>query len=220
MYNVRFLVGSETERWSYLCGVYPIAWRKICGSFSMNGAKITYFLSTACNIFTTFIVRKDNETMNTTMKTKSYTTITTLAVCGGLLAATSLRAETIATATAQSLNATQPGTYSLETVVFSDSKEAGMMISAYDILASSDHDYGGHRVKAMRQVEAAAKSLGVNLHGDDHDRQHQVVSDEKMQSAANMLSRVLENAEVKGQPRISKHIADAIDQINRGLAKK
>jgi hypothetical protein len=186
----------------------------------MNGAKVTYFLQAACNIFHTFIVRNDNKTMTTTMKTKSYSTLTTLAICSGLLAATSLRAETIATATAQPLNATQPGTYSLETVVFSDSKEAGLMITAYDILASSDHDYDGHRTKAMRQVEAAAKSLGVKLHGDDHERQRQVISDAKMQSAANMLSKVLENAEVKGQPRASKHVADAIEQINKGLARK
>lgn len=158
--------------------------------------------------------------MNITMKTKSYSTITTLAICAGLLSAPSLRAETIATAAAQPLSASQPGTYSLETVVFSDSAEAGMMINAYDILASSDHDYGGHRVKAMRQVEAAAKLLGVKLHGDDHDRQHQVISDEKMQSAANLLSQVLENAAVKGEPRISKHVSEAINQINRGLAKK
>lgn len=153
--------------------------------------------------------------------TKTITTITTLAIGTGLLlSATGLRAETIATATAQPLSATQPGTYQFETVVFSDSAEAGILINAYDILASSDHDYGGHRAKAMQEVRDAAKLLGVKLHGDDHERQHQVVSDEKMQSAAGMLSKVLENAEVKGQPRVSKHLSEAINQINHALIKK
>jgi len=163
------------------------------------------------------------KTIKTNMKTttRSFATLTALAVGSGLLlTSTGLRAETSATAIAQPFNASQPGAYALQTVVFSDSTEAGLMINAYDILTSSDHDYGGHRIKAMRQVETAAKSLGVKLHGDDHDRQHQVISDEKMQSAASMLSQVLENAEVKGQPRISKHITEAINQINMGLAKK
>lgn len=152
---------------------------------------------------------------------KTITTITTLAIGSGLLlSATALRAETIVTPTAQPLSATQLGVYSFETVAFSDSKEANMMIDAYDILASSDHDYDGHRAKAMKQVESAAKSLGVKLHGDDHDRQKQVISDEKMASAADMLTKVLDNSEVKGQPKISKHISEAIHQINLGLAKK
>ena len=152
---------------------------------------------------------------------KITTITTTLAIGSGLLLSTAgLRAETTATPTVQPLSATQPGVYPFETIAFSDSKEANMMIDAYDILASSDHDYDGHRAKAMKQVEAAAKALGVKLHGDDHDRQKQVMSDQKMQLAADKLSKVLENSEVKGQPKISKHISEAIHQIDLALAKK
>jgi len=44
-------------------------------------------------------------------------------------------------------------------VAFSDSTEAGMLQNAYDILATGDHDYSGHRVKALHAVKVAAKTV-------------------------------------------------------------
>jgi len=34
---------------------------------------------------------------------------------------------------------------------------------AYVALSGADHDYQGHRIRAMRQIEAAAKELGITL---------------------------------------------------------
>jgi len=104
-----------------------------------------------------------------------------------------------------------------ETVRFSDTAEADMMHRAYRILAFGDHDYKGHRVAAMKQVKAAADLLGLDLSGDDRNRQPQVLSDDKMREARDLLTHVLNAAEVKGQPRISKHINAAIRQIDIAL---
>jgi hypothetical protein len=99
-----------------------------------------------------------------------------------------------------------------------DFSEARALTSAYLILATGDHDYKGHRVRAMHQIEAAGKLLGMDLAGDAKDRQQQVLSDDKLREARGLLETVLGAAEVKDQPRISKHIAEAINQIDVALS--
>jgi len=101
--------------------------------------------------------------------------------------------------------------------VFNDSAEAGMMRDAYDILATGDHDYDGHRVKAMRSIEMAAKRLGVILRGDDKDRPRQALSDEKLREAQGLLQNVVGAAEVKNQRRVVWRINEAVGEINTAL---
>ena len=106
----------------------------------------------------------------------------------------------------------------LQTVAFSDSAEAGILRSAYLILATGDHDYKGHRVKAMHQIEAAGDLLGMDVRGDAKDRQSQVLSDAKLREAQGLLQNVLGSAEVKSQKRVSQHIIEAINQISDALS--
>jgi hypothetical protein len=139
------------------------------------------------------------------------------AVMAAVLACgTNLRAVT--SSTAQILSGHAAVQSQFQAVAFSDSTEAGMLHRAYRILATGDHDYKGHRVKAMHAVEAAAKLLSLDLSGDIKDRQPQVLSDDKLREASGMLSNVLGSSEVKGQERISRHINEAINQINAALS--
>ena len=92
-----------------------------------------------------------------------------------------------------------------------------MMHRAYRILATGDHDYKGHRAKAMHAVEDAAKLLGLDLSGDAKDHEKQFLSDDKMREAQGLLRNVLGAAEVKNQERISKHINEAIEEIRAAL---
>ena len=39
----------------------------------------------------------------------------------------------------------------------------GLLDQAYGLLRSADHDYKGHRARAMHQIEAAAKEAKVDL---------------------------------------------------------
>ena len=121
---------------------------------------------------------------------------------------------------AQAMDVSVAGQNEFQPMAFSDSAEAGMLRRAYHILATGDHDYKGHRVKAMKAVEAAGKLLGMDLHGDDKDREPQPLSDDKLREARGLLSNVLDSSEVKDEKRISKHITEAIDQINVALSKK
>jgi hypothetical protein len=142
------------------------------------------------------------------IKTLSLATIITVLGSASLLAVTST----------QTTSAPVARTSQFETVAFSDSAEAGMLHRAYRILAYGDHDYKGHRIAAMKQVKAAAGLLGLDLSGDDKDREKQVLSDDDLRSARGLLTNVLNSSYVKGQDRIAKHINNAIDQINKALS--
>ena len=91
------------------------------------------------------------------------------------------------------------------------------MHKAYRILASGDHDYHGHRIAAMHEIHKAADLLGVDLTGDDKDREKQFLSDDRLREARGLLKNVLGNSEVKGQDRISHHIELAIREIDLAL---
>ncbi len=144
------------------------------------------------------------------MKTKalSLTAIVSIMGTASLLAITSPQTQSAPIAPAAQF----------ETVRFSDSPEADMMHQAYRILASGDHDYKGHRLAAMKQVKKAADLLGLDLSGDDKDREKQVLSDDKLREARDLLTHVLDNSDVKGQKGISDHVNAAIKQINIALS--
>jgi hypothetical protein len=151
--------------------------------------------------------------MNTKyLKTAAKTAVLVTALSCGV----NLRAAT--PSTPQPLSGSVTSQNQLQTVAFSDTAEAGMLRSAYLILATGDHDYKGHRVRAMHQIEAAAKLLGMNLSGDAKDRQSQPLSDAKLREAQGLLQSVLGASEVKSQKRVTKHITEAINHINIALS--
>ena len=151
------------------------------------------------------------------MNTKYLKTAAKAAVFVTVLAwGVNLRAATPATTQTSSSSVAVQNQF--QTVAFSDSAEAGMLQNAYLILATGDHDYKGHRVRAMHQIEAAAKLLGVTLSGDAKDKQPQPLSDAKLREAQGLLQNVLGAAEVKNQERVTKHITNAVNQINTALS--
>jgi hypothetical protein len=168
-------------------------------------------LTLACNFTDSRSVKYDH------MKTKHLKPAATSAVLVILLACgVSLRAATASTP--QPLSDGVTGKNSFQTVEMGNFSEARALSSAYLILATGDHDYKGQRVKAMHQIEAAGKLLGMDLRGDARGRQPQALSDGKLREARGLLETVLGAAEVRSQPRISKHITEAINHINVALS--
>ena len=167
-------------------------------------------LTLGCNFPDSRSVNYDTMKINYLKTSAQSAVLVTVLACG-----VSLRAGT--PATPQTLSDGVIGLNPFQTVAMSNFSEAKALTRAYRILATGDHDYKGHRVKAMHQIEAAAKLLGVNLGGDAKDRQKQTLSDDKLRDARGLLEIVLNSAEVKAQPHISKHISEAIDQINLAL---
>jgi hypothetical protein len=124
----------------------------------------------------------------------------------------------ITTSTSQTASAPPAPAGLFQTIGFSDSREAGELHQAYRILATGDHDYKGHRAAAMKQVKAAADLLGLDLRGDDKDKERQVLSDDQLREARGHLVNVLGASEVKDQKKISNHINAAIKQIDVALS--
>ena len=148
------------------------------------------------------------------MKTILYTSIIAASLALGLTA------RAAASVSVQTVAGTAVGRNEFTPLAFSDSAEAGKLRRAYIILATGDHDYKGHRAKAMRAVEAAGKLLGMDLGGDLKDRTPQVLSDDKLREAQGLITEVLGAAEVKDQKRITKRLDEAVNQINDALATK
>src|ERR1051325_11700754 len=79
-----------------------------------------------------------------------------------------------------SLQATNASTARLEKISYNDREEAATLAHAYAILATGDHDYKGHRIKAMHAIKEAADLLKWNLEGDGKYKQSQALSDAKL----------------------------------------
>lgn len=91
-----------------------------------------------------------------------------------------------------------------------------LLRAAYTNLSQADHDYKGHRKDAMKQIEEAAKLLGVKLGGDGKDKEKQGVSDAHLREAANLLHQA--QAGLAKKPL--KHVEDAEKQISIALSIK
>ena len=91
-----------------------------------------------------------------------------------------------------------------------------LLRQAYGTLEQADHDYKGHRLAAMKQIEAAAALLNVNLKGDGKGHEKQVVSDEQLRSAQGLLQQAAGG--LTGQAQ--KHVHNAIHQISLALEVK
>jgi hypothetical protein len=141
---------------------------------------------------------------------KAAVLVTTLSYGANLRAATP--------STPQTLSGSVVVHNQYQPVAFSNTAEAGMLRNAYVILATGDHDYKGHRVRAMHQIEAAGRLLGMDITGSAKDKQPQHLSDAKLREAQGLLQNVLGSAEVKSQAHVSKHITEAINQINVALS--
>lgn len=88
-----------------------------------------------------------------------------------------------------------------------------LLTQAYATLSMADHDYRGHRVAAMKQIELAGKLLGVNVRGDGRVREKQGISDAQMRTAQSLLQQATSGL----APRPLKHVNKAIEHITIGL---
>ena len=104
----------------------------------------------------------------------------------------------------------QPNSPTLQT-------EVKQLDAAFTLIHDGLWDYQGHRAKAQRQVQMAAKELGTLLRGDKRDKIPRSESDKKMNEAKTILQSVLSSLQSKGQTKAANHVTNAIKQIEAGL---
>ncbi|MGD0412278.1 MAG: hypothetical protein ABSC18_11310 [Verrucomicrobiota bacterium] len=96
-----------------------------------------------------------------------------------------------------------------------DGTEAGLLRQAYGLLSLADHDYQGHRARAMKQIEVAAQHLGITLRGDGKGHETQATSDAQLRNAQALL--VQASGGLKPGQGLA-HVKLAIAQLNVALA--
>ena len=94
------------------------------------------------------------------------------------------------------------------------------LVHAYHLLKKADHDYDGHRVKAMKAVEAAGRGLGLELGGDLPDRERQWKSDDQLIEARRLLRDSRDKLESQDRDRVAANVEKAIKEINAALGVK
>lgn len=93
---------------------------------------------------------------------------------------------------------------------------------AYSTLASADHDYKGHRVKAMHAIKKAARLMGQTLGGNakGQGKEQQTLSDAQLQGVKGMLQKVRGTVSGRTQGRVVAHIDTAIHELSTALSIK
>jgi hypothetical protein len=94
------------------------------------------------------------------------------------------------------------------------------VVHAFHLLKKADHDYAGHRAKAMGEVEAAGRDLGLDLKGDLDDHERQWKSDDQLIEARRLLREARNKLEREDRDRVAGHLDGAIAQIDAALNVK
>jgi len=88
---------------------------------------------------------------------------------------------------------------------------------AYQVLQDANHNYNSHRVKAMSEISAAAKAVGLELKGSGPGHEDQDVSDARFHLARRLLEQVRSRL-AAGAPEAERaHVEAALKEISKGL---
>jgi len=101
-----------------------------------------------------------------------------------------------------------------QSLVAAPPPSAGLLVQAYTTLEQADHDYKGHRIAAMKQIEAAAKLLGMKVHGDGRGHEKQGASDAQLRTAQGLLQQAQPG--LSGKPL--RHVNKALQQLSIALS--
>ncbi|HEY8750731.1 MAG TPA: hypothetical protein VIM11_22290 [Tepidisphaeraceae bacterium] len=92
--------------------------------------------------------------------------------------------------------------------------------NAYLNLVAGNHNYAGHRARALKEVEDACQLLGLPIKGDGKARQAQKSSDTDLSAAKNYLENVRNIAAGQNQTEVLRHVNAALKEINIALKTK
>jgi hypothetical protein len=103
------------------------------------------------------------------------------------------------------------------------------LTQAYSTLASADHDYQGHRAKAMQAIKKAARLMGQKIGGDGKVNgktaggkmtEQQTLSDQQLRGVQTSLQKVRGTVAGHNSHRVVEHINTAIHELSTALSIK
>jgi hypothetical protein len=104
--------------------------------------------------------------------------------------------------------------FGLVTRAQAQTPSAALLNDAYATLAQARHDYKGHRVRAMKQIEAALGEIGGKISSKGRNHEPQGTSDAQLRAAQGLLKQA--SAGLSG--KALKHVQAAIKQISIALS--
>jgi hypothetical protein len=94
------------------------------------------------------------------------------------------------------------------------------IVHAFILLKHANHDYGGHRAKAIEHVQAAGRAMNLKLEGGPSERERKWESDQSLAEARTLLVHARGAFEADDRELAAKHVDRAIEEIDGGLKKK
>jgi hypothetical protein len=104
--------------------------------------------------------------------------------------------------------------FGLVTTARAQANSTALLNDAYATLAQAKHDYKGHRVRAMKQIEAALGEMGAKISSTGRNHEPQGTSDAQLRAAQGLL----EKAEPGLSGKSLKHVQAAVSQISIALS--
>jgi len=105
-----------------------------------------------------------------------------------------------------------------EAAILVNTSSTGPLPEAYRLMASADHDYHGHRARAMREVKDAARLIGLSVTGErvssnGAEHEAQGASDGQLRRAQSLL----EGAAGSLSGEALHHVQTAVQQLSVAL---
>jgi hypothetical protein len=90
----------------------------------------------------------------------------------------------------------------------------------YEILTLANHDYQGHRGKAMRSIAKACETLGGHASGVSKGGETQAASDEQLQQSEKLLEQVRDSFAASDPKAVTADLNDSVKELSAALAVK
>jgi hypothetical protein len=91
---------------------------------------------------------------------------------------------------------------------------------AYVLLKMAKHDYGGHKMAAIHELEEAGHDLGLDLNGRGTEHERQLKSDELIAESDRMLHEARNKLAAHDRERVASHVEKAIQEADAALHTK
>ena len=94
------------------------------------------------------------------------------------------------------------------------------LVQAYALLKHAKGDYAGHRAKAMKEIEAVAKDMAIDLKGGKSEHESQLKSDEQLKEARRLLNDAQDKLKAHNRDKAAENVHKAINEIDDALKVK
>jgi hypothetical protein len=108
----------------------------------------------------------------------------------------------------------------VEDPIGSNSLEISSLERIYEILQGANHDYQGHRAKAMHAIANAVRILGGDVSGGGKGGENQATSDEQLRQSETLLEQVRNSFTSNDPKKVSAALNRAVDDLTAALAVK